>query len=275
MSLFDITNPIEKAKAAVAEAQRAKADQHAKGAIDAMNAAVQAAKLAEVQKAMDEATAAATAAAAEAARWKEQEETIEDALEHAGISGVDVQIDGKGYAKLVGSVTSEADRDTAVAMVEQFSVTGMEVALDIPLSAPLIDAYGRDTGFQLIGIVDLLVEDEAGRLTVVDLKTASRAKDPADVDADLQLSGYAELLAANRYIIPTAPLSCRLDVLMKSKTPRLVRYPSTRSADNRLRFLQIACGVLHGIDAGLFLPNRGWLCADCEYGDACKSWHLT
>lgn len=131
MSLFDITNPIEKAKAAVAEAQRAKADQHAKGAIDAMNAAVQAAKLAEVQKAMDEATRAATAAAAEAAKWKEQEETIEDALEHAGISGVDVQIDGKGYAKLVGSVTSEADRDTAVAMVEQFAVTGMEVALDI------------------------------------------------------------------------------------------------------------------------------------------------
>lgn len=128
MSLFDITNPVEKAKAAIAEAQKAKADQHAKGAIDAMNAAVQAAKLAEVQKAMDEATKAATAAAAEAAKWKQQEETIEDALEHAGISGVDVQIDGKGYAKLVGSVTSEADRDTAVAMVEQFAVTGMEVS---------------------------------------------------------------------------------------------------------------------------------------------------
>jgi putative RecB family exonuclease len=149
------------------------------------------------------------------------------------------------------------------------------VDVEVPLSAPLIDAYGRDTGFQLIGIVDLLVEDEVGRLTVVDLKTASRAKDPADVDADLQLSGYAELLAANRYILPAAPLSCRLDVLIKSKTPRLVRYPSTRTAEDRLRFLQIACGVLHGIDAGLFLPNRGWLCADCEYGDACAGWHLT
>lgn len=131
MSLFDITNPVEKAKAAIAEAQKAKADQLAKGAIDAMNAAVQAAKLAEVQKAMDEATRAASAAATEAAKWKQQEETIEDALEHAGISGVDVQIDGKGYAKVLGTVTSEADRDTAVAMVEQFPVTGMEIALDI------------------------------------------------------------------------------------------------------------------------------------------------
>jgi nucleoid-associated protein YgaU len=137
MSIFDIVNPVEKAKAALAEAQKAKADQYAKGAIDAMNVALAQHKLAEVQKAMDAATKAAADAAAEAAKWKQQEETIEDALEHAGISGVDVQIDAKGYAKVLGSVTSEADRDTAVAMVEQFPVSGMEVALDIVPPAPV------------------------------------------------------------------------------------------------------------------------------------------
>src|SRR5262245_40753891 len=127
MSIFDIVNPVEKAKAAIAEAQKAKAAEYAKGAIDAMQAAQTAVKLAEVQKAMD----AASRADEEAVKWKKQEETIEDALEPAGISGVDIQIDGKGYAKVLGTVTSEADRDTAVAMVEQFPVTGMEVDLQI------------------------------------------------------------------------------------------------------------------------------------------------
>ena len=132
MSIFDIVNPVEKAKAAIAEAEKAKSDQYAKGAIDAMNAAVAAAKMAEVQKQLD----AITKAGQEGVKWKQQEETIEEALEHAGISGVDVQIDGKGFAKVLGTVTSEADRDTAVAMVEQFPVTGMEVQLEVVPPAP-------------------------------------------------------------------------------------------------------------------------------------------
>jgi|GEM_PF-1601603 len=136
MSIFDIVNPVEKAKAALAEAEKAKADQYAKGAIDAMKAAKDAAALAELTKAMDQAAREAAQAKADAAKWKAQEETIEEALEHAGISGIDVQIDSKGYAKVLGTVTSTNDRDTAVAMVEQFSVTGMEVAIDVVAPPP-------------------------------------------------------------------------------------------------------------------------------------------
>lgn len=127
MSIFDIANPVEKAKAAIKEAEQAKADQYAKGAVDAMKAAQAAAAMAAVQKAMDE----TSRIAAEAAKWKTTEETIEDALEHAGISGVDVQIDAKGYAKLLGQVGSDNDRDTAVAMVEQFNVSGLESQLEV------------------------------------------------------------------------------------------------------------------------------------------------
>ena len=74
---------------------------------------------------------AALEKAASLKKWKDQEETMEEALEHAGISGVDVQIDEHGFAKLVGTVASELDRDTAVSMVEQFSVTGMDVQLEV------------------------------------------------------------------------------------------------------------------------------------------------
>jgi len=131
MSIFDIVNPIEKAKAAIAEAEKAKADQYAKGAIDAMKAAKDAVALAELTKAMDQATREAAQLKADTLKWKAQEETIEEALEHAGISGIDVQIDAKGFAKVLGTVGSDNDRDTAVAMVEQFSVSGMEVAIDV------------------------------------------------------------------------------------------------------------------------------------------------
>ena len=61
---------------------------------------------------------------------------MEDALEHAGISGVDVQINDQGYATLVGTVSSEQERDTAAAMAEQFDVIGLDVALKVVAPAP-------------------------------------------------------------------------------------------------------------------------------------------
>ncbi len=164
-------------------------------------------------------------------------------------------------------------------MLEAF-VAGQEgstdkiVGVELPMSAPLQDEGGHDTGFQLIGIIDLLARDDKGQLTVADLKTAAKSKNQKDVDSDLQLSGYACLLEANRYILPNAPVACRLDVLMKTKTPKLVRYHTERTGDDRKRFAKIAARVLHGIDSSVFIPNRGWLCTDCEYADACSRWHM-
>ena len=127
MSLFDIVNPVEKAKAALAEAQKSKADEFARQAKEAMDKAMAAAKSAADQKAAEE----AAQKAAVAARWKQQEETLEEAMEHVGISGVDVQIDEAGFARLVGTVNSAADRDTAIAMVEQIQVSGLDVQLEV------------------------------------------------------------------------------------------------------------------------------------------------
>lgn len=127
MSLFDIVNPVEKAKAAVAAAQQAKADEFARQAKEAMDKAMAAVKSSADQKAAEE----AAKKAAEAAKWKQQEQLLEEAMEQVGISGVDVQIDEAGFARLVGSVNSAADRDTAVAMMEQIQVTGLDVQLEV------------------------------------------------------------------------------------------------------------------------------------------------
>ncbi len=192
-----------------------------------------------------------------------------------GVGATDVPI---VFNKALPDIDQAHDRGCKmleVFVADQRGSTDKIIGVELPLSAPLRGTDGQDTGFQLIGIIDLLVEDEKGRLTLADLKTAAKSKNQKDVDADLQLSGYACLLETNGYILPNAPVEGRLDVLMKTKSPKLVRYHSRRTVDERRRFKKIAAHVLHSIDAGVFIPNRGWLCTDCEYADACAVWHMT
>lgn len=126
-------SPAEKAKAAIASAQAQVAA--AVAAAKAQDAIKQAAEQAiAADKAATEKAAAdkvAAEKAAQLAKWKQVELTIEEALEHAGISGIDAQIDSTGFAKLVGQVASDEDRQTAVAMAEQFQVTGLDVQLEV------------------------------------------------------------------------------------------------------------------------------------------------
>ena len=117
MALNVVGEALEKAKAAVEQARKER----------------------EAAQARDQATAQAKAQndqRAAAAKWKEVEATIEDALEHAGISGVDVQIDEQGHARLVGSVGSDQERDTAVAMAQQFQISNIDDQLQIVAPAP-------------------------------------------------------------------------------------------------------------------------------------------
>jgi putative RecB family exonuclease len=147
------------------------------------------------------------------------------------------------------------------------------VAVELALSAMLYTEDGAPTDFQLVGYIDLLVKNVQGQLIVVDHKTAARAKTQAEVDADLQMTAYAYLLAANRYVLATALVPCRFDVLRKLKNPKLEHYHTQRSADERKRLAKIAGRVLAGIDAGVFVPHRSWMCSDCEYANACSGWH--
>lgn len=159
------------------------------------------------------------------------------------------------------------------AFYESIDLTGWWfVDVELLLSARLFTEDGKATDYELVGFVDLVMRDPQGELVVIDHKTAARAKVQADVDADLQMSVYSYLLAANRYIFPTATVQCRYDVLRKLKTPKLEHYHTTRSAVDRKRLVKIALGVLQGIEAGVFVPNRSWMCSDCEYAEACKSW---
>lgn len=167
---------------------------------------------------------------------------------------------------------SVPDKDSAIvmgrAMLQTFydsiDLSGWSlVEVELPLTARLFTETGVPTDFELVGYIDLLMRDPQGELVIIDHKTAARAKVQADVDADLQMSVYSYLLAANRYIFPTATVQCRYDVLRKLKAPKLEHYHTKRCAADRKRLAKIAEGVLHGIEAGVFVPNRGWMCGDC------------
>jgi putative RecB family exonuclease len=167
--------------------------------------------------------------------------------------------------------------DMGLSMLEAFhegvDLNGFEILeIERPLSARLYTEDGKPTDLKLIGVLDLVLKDEAGRIIAVDNKTAAKPYAQATVDDDNQLTCYAYLLAANRYVFPTAEVHCRFDVLRKLRQPKMEQYHTIRTADQRRRFAKLASVVLAAIDQKVYFPQPSWMCADCPYQDACRSW---
>jgi putative RecB family exonuclease len=159
------------------------------------------------------------------------------------------------------------------AFYDSIDLSGYAVVdVELPLTARLYTDDGLPTEFLLVGILDLLLMDENSEAVVVDNKTAAQPMSQASADENLQMTAYAYLLAANKYVFPTAPVKCRFDVLRKLKTPKLEHVHTIRTAQDRKRFAKIANAVLEGIDAGIYMPQPSWMCSDCSYSDACKAW---
>jgi putative RecB family exonuclease len=173
------------------------------------------------------------------------------------------------------------DRDSVITMgksllktfYENIDLSGMEIlAVEMPLSGTLYTDNGECTDFKLIGVIDLLLQNQESELIAVDHKTSSKPYAQATVDDDLQFSSYAYLLASNKYVPVNATVNCRLDALRKLKTPKLEHYYTTRTAGQRRRFAKIANAVLAGIESGIFIPSKSWFCSDCGFIDACEAW---
>jgi putative RecB family exonuclease len=133
---------------------------------------------------------------------------------------------------------------------------------------PLVDPKtGEDLGFMLHGIIDLMEEDG----TVVDIKTATRAPDLGGVGRHLQLSTYGLAVFLQSCTIP----NLRLDVLTKTKVPRLERFETTRTLDELAWTAQLLGSVGQAIVTRHFFPSPSWLCGECEYFAHCQTWRGT
>lgn len=120
------------------------------------------------------------------------------------------------------------------------------------------------------GYIDLIEESADGTVTIVDLKTASKKLTDANVHGNMQLTAYSlgsEILGFN----PDA-LSLRLDVLTKTKTPEMVKCCTSRTENDRLRFIKLVYQVWNGIEQGVWFPREDWHCGQCAWMADCQKW---
>ena len=121
----------------------------------------------------------------------------------------------------------------------------------------------------LVGWIDVVEQAPDGGVTVVDLKTAAKRYTDQHVHGNLQLTCYS--LGAQTLGFQ-GDVRFRLDVLLKTKEPELVRYETTRTDADRERFLRLVKGVWQGIRKEVFYPKEDWHCAQCAYADHCEKW---
>jgi len=169
--------------------------------------------------------------------------------------------------------TIEMGKGLLKAFYEGIDMTGFEVAgIELPLTARLFNEDGKPMDMIVTGIIDLLLRDAQSNVIAVDNKTAKNPYAQATVDEDLQLTSYSYLLASNKYVFPTADVYCRFDVMRKLKTPKFEQHYTIRTAAMRRRFAKLTNAILAGIDARVFIPNKSWMCGDCQYTKACAEW---
>ena len=120
------------------------------------------------------------------------------------------------------------------------------------------------------GYIDLIEQSPDGRVTVADLKTCAKKLSASQAHSNLQLTAYAA--AAGELGFDPDQLTLRLDCVTKTKNPELVRYETTRTVEQRERFVKLVKHIWHAIEHHAFFPREDWQCGQCAYADHCKRW---
>jgi len=93
----------------------------------------------------------------------------------------------------------------------------------------------------LIGYVDHIIKQPDGSIALIDLKTAARKPSQQQADQSLQLTAYS--LGAEALGFDPDELTLRLDYLLKGTQPDLLSLETTRSEDDRRRFVKMVTRV--------------------------------
>jgi putative RecB family exonuclease len=120
------------------------------------------------------------------------------------------------------------------------------------------------------GYIDLIEQNEEGQITVADLKTAARRPTNGSVHQNLQLTAYSVGVEALGFAPDEVNLS--LDVLTKTKDPQMVRLETTRTTEERDRFVKLVKHVWNAIEREAFFPKQDWHCAQCPFSEPCTQW---
>ncbi len=133
------------------------------------------------------------------------------------------------------------------------------------LEVPLVDPFtGENLGIPLLGVVDLVVNDENGPV-ICDFKTSSRSSSPVEIMHEVQLTAYAYLFRQRAHDFE-AGLEIRS--LIKTKVPKIEYHRfALRTNAHLRRFFQIIRAYLDDLDGGSFVYRPGFVCTMCDFRD--------
>lgn len=146
------------------------------------------------------------------------------------------------------------------------------LAVEVAAEAPLVDpTTGENLGMPLVGVIDLVLDGEAGPL-IADFKTAARSSEPMEISNEIQLSSYAWLY---RQIAGQQEGGLEIRSLIKTRTPKVEFHPyAARTDAHFLRLFAVIREYLDALDAGRFNFRPGFGCGMCDFRDGpCRSWN--
>ncbi len=123
----------------------------------------------------------------------------------------------------------------------------------------------------IIGVYDLIEEDEQETIIITDWKTSSRAFSQSEIDRNMQLLLYQMSTKANGF--SDRNILLKIDALIKTRTPKFEQYFTTREEKDEQRLIRKIQAVWDGIQKGIFIPNDdNWKCSCCSYKEYCENW---
>ncbi len=86
---------------------------------------------------------------------------------------------------------------------------------------------------------------------------------------DIQLTAYS---LAHRLTHSKPESGLQLDVMVRTKSPKVLHIPATRTPKDHARFLKLLGFVAKGIQQALFYPNPNFTCPSCPFRKQCDAW---
>ncbi len=142
------------------------------------------------------------------------------------------------------------------------------IAVEEPFSFTI-----EDLEVPIIGVTDLVEEDESGTIIITDFKTSSKAYSVDQVDNNQQLTFYQMAVKNNGFA--DREILLKFDCLIKTKKPKFESYWTTRSEIDEIKLVKKIHQVWDGISKGVFIPNdTSWKHKNCPYRKVCDEWFL-
>jgi len=117
----------------------------------------------------------------------------------------------------------------------------------------------------LKGYIDLIDDQRY----IIDHKTSKRNYPEDTAQKDIQLTAYA---LAYRVLTGQDEKGVRLDVMVRTKEPKIQQLPATRTQSDTDRFARLAKQVERSINSEIFYPNQNYTCGICGYKEMCEKW---